>query len=442
MTSETNYLPHVQATLNGDGVIGTRNISTDRRLNFYALGLEEERTGLHGKLYLYDQHDGTSTRHPLGRRVLHDRINLDKNDQRLRFANSSNKLLGDVDILSTDTSIVYSKESLKIDLDSFCDGIWQAWLGRMTSTAIPGDPMLEVGYRIKPFALKDGGTIMYARPKRGKSYVAMAMAVLVDSGNPYNKFWQVDKTNVLYVNLERSAKEMTRRLGCVNTALGLDPARPLRFIHARGFALNQIADNIEREINEHDCKWIVLDSISRSGMGDLNENRTANRITDTLNGLIKESDDRGYLAVAHTSWEEQHVYGSIMFEAAADVMLSLKTARNNNNDLGVKFEIAGANDVGPMQLPVLKMKFDSYGLQEMTATDDSEFSELEGGNTVKEGIVSYLNNNRKCPSAKATPSTISDETGLNASSVRSILTANPNLFVKIGKEWGLRRREI
>tara|TARA_R110002020_G_scaffold82718_1_gene205125 strand:- start:194 stop:565 length:372 start_codon:yes stop_codon:yes gene_type:complete len=123
-------------------------------------------------------------------------------------------------------------------------------------------------------------------------------------------------------------------------------------------------------------------------------------------------------------------------------MLSLKTARNNNNDLGIKFEIAGANDVGPMQLPVLKMKFDSYGLQEMTATDDSEFSELEGGNTVKEGIVSYLNNNRKCPSAKATPSTISDETGLNASSVRSILTANPNLFVKIGKEWGLRRREI
>ncbi len=88
------------------------------------------------------------------------------------------------------------------------------------------------------------------------------------------------------------------------------------------------------------------------------------------------------------------------------------------------------------------MSFDSYGLQEMTATDDSEFSELEGGNTVKEGILSYLNNNRKCPSAKATPSTISDETGLNASSVRSILTANPNLFVKIGKEWGLRRREI
>ncbi len=146
MTSETNYLPHVQATLNGDGVIGTRNISTDRRLNFYALGLEEERTGLHGKLYLYDQHDGTSTRHPLGRRVLHDRINLDKNDQRLRFANSSNKLLGDVDILSTDSSIVYSKESLKIDLDSFCDGIWQAWLGRMTSTAIPGDPLYRNGY--------------------------------------------------------------------------------------------------------------------------------------------------------------------------------------------------------------------------------------------------------------------------------------------------------
>jgi len=64
----------------------------------------------------------------------------------------------------------------------------------------------------------------------------MAMAVSVDAG--CSEIWNVEQANSLYINLERSERSMVKRLGGINTALGLDPARSLPFLNVRGQTLS------------------------------------------------------------------------------------------------------------------------------------------------------------------------------------------------------------
>ena len=409
-------LGSIEPELNGVGVMGTRQIGDYRYLTYYVKNIQDEKTGVHGKIYIYDREISRNYVHPLGRRIHHDRINLDKADQRTRFANYAHTVLGDLVVDRDSIEVLrYTKEHFQFDMHSFCHDVWDTWLDKRSSILVEGNPELEVAHRIKPFALADGGTMMYARPKRGKSYMAMTMAVCVDAG--LDKFWSVEQCNVLYINLERSEREMQRRLGCVNQALGLKPNRSLRFLHARGLAFNDIVDTVEKEVERHNIGWIVLDSISRSGMGDLNDNRTANRITDSLNYLIKDHDDRGWMAIAHTSWEENHVYGSIMFEAAADVMLKLDTARGSGGRLGVKFEITGANDVDPsIEVPMLSLGFNSYGLSEVTVGDEEDF-EFGDSQGVEGDVVAYLKQQQR----ELSPMEITKGTGRPQGSVRSEL---------------------
>ena len=426
------YKP-LEPELNGTGVIATRHLPNDHKINFRAENLRPEKTGTHAKITIYEQKADfqITERYPYGKLIVYDTFNIGRDAERGRLCNSAFKTMAEIQSEQTGFTI-YERDHLKKDLPEFCTQVWDVWIYKYSSELMAGDPTLIQQLRLKPFVVSDGGTIMFARPKSGKSFMALAIAVSVDSGT--NKLWEVDPCNVLYVNLERSPKSMQRRLAQVNNALGIPQNRPLRFLHARGWSFSDISDRIQREVDKYDIRFVVLDSISRSGMGDLNDNKTANKITDSLNAIIQGSVERGYLAIAHTSWEEKHIYGSVMFEGAADVMVSVKTSKNHKEELGVQLEVDRANDIpSGVELPMLALSFNEFGLSGIRKSSPEEFPELVPQSNI-ETIRKYL-----LQSGSQTPIPISEETGINASTVRVVLSRGikDGIFVKNGSLYGV-----
>jgi len=430
------YKP-LESELNGTGVIATRQWPNDHKINFRAENLRPEKTGTHAKITIYEQKADfqITENNPYGKSIIYDTFNIGRDTDRRRLAKAGFEEMNEAYIsnICEETGFpIYKKGHLKADLDKFCQEVWEVWISNYSSELMPGDPTLIQKFRLKPFAVTDGGTIMFARPKSGKSFMALAMAVSVDSGA--DKLWEVDQCNVLYVNLERSPKSMQRRLAQVNNALNVPQNRPLRFLHARGWSFSDISDRIQREVDKYDIRFVVLDSISRSGMGDLNDNKTANKITDSLNAIIQGSVERGYLAIAHTSWEEKHIYGSVMFEGAADVMISVKTSKNHKHELGVQLEVDRANDIpSGVELPMLALSFNDFGLSGIRKSSPEEFPELVPQSNI-ETIRKYL-----LQSGSQTPIPISEETGINASTVRVVLSRGikDGIFVKNGSLYGV-----
>jgi hypothetical protein len=232
----------------------------------------------------------------------------------------------------------------------------------------PADPILD-----PPLLVEGGGTILYGPPGRGKSYTALAIAIAVDAGVAVGPLTPLRPGRALYINLERYRTSIARRLHALNCALGLPHSRPMLVINARGRTLLDLAPAIEMTIKEHRISLLVLDSLSRAGMGSLVEDMSANRVMDMLN-----SWEVTWLAIAHTPRaDSSHVYGSIMLDAAADICIQAIT-QTADGRLGVGLKVTKANDIAMSSFPVLCYEFSRDGvLTAIRAAHPREFADID-----------------------------------------------------------------
>jgi hypothetical protein len=299
--------------------------------------------------------------------MAYDHIRFEKHAERTTLSNAAHGMLGDKEVAAG----FISKSDLKHHLDLFCHGLWNAMIDAEPAENMAGDATLPVDFVAKPHVLENSGTILYGEQGQGKSYTALLMAVAIDAG--LNGFWETTQQRVLYVNLERSAKSIKRRIGCVNTALGQDPSRKLLTLNRRGRSLEELEPLLERTIAEQEVGHVIIDSISRTGIGDLNENKPANKAMDILNHL-----GASWLALGHMGRSNKtRLFGSVMFDAGADIMLRLLSAKNPKGELGVKLEVTKANDIAWAPPMFLAYTFDDFGLHGARRAREGEFAELK-----------------------------------------------------------------
>ena len=394
---------------------------TEVLLQFGCYEMGQERTGVHGRIeaFLVFKYGSGRERKDL---LSFTRCNIIDDDRRTRFAGKVFKRFSSYGDLPS----IYNKNDLTADLDAFCYEAFPAWLGTTRSRVVLGNPDLPLNFTIEPFILENSGTILYARPKRAKSYVSQLMALCVDAN--LSSFWPVTQGNSLYINLERNNDSLVRRLGHLNKAMGLDPFRGMRMLEGRGKTLYQLMDSINMDIEEFGTNLIVLDSISRSGMGDLNENRTGTRIIDNLNQLI-EGRKCSWLAIGHTSWAEEHVFGSIQFEAGADSMVALRSDRNprDKSELGIWLDIAAANDTANASTDIMAFKFGPNGVKSIRKAKAEEFPSLMEKAIKGEPQHIQIYADLKEYGA-STPKEIVERTEIARGSVGRVLNEHPEMF--------------
>jgi hypothetical protein len=252
--------------------------------------------------------------------------------------------------------------------------------------------------------------------------MALIAAVSMDAG--CDLVWPVLQRRTLFVNLERSRDSMRHRLACVNRALGLDPTRPLPFLNARGRPLAEIEEGVRRTIMEQEVEVLVLDSISRAGMGDLIEGSTANRVVDLLNSLCPT-----WLAIAHTPRaDESHVYGSVFFEAGQDIGVRL-VSQPMDGMTGIGLDVTKANDLPKQPMEIYALEWGPDGLKAIRSARRHEFPEIEAGKpmSLAQQIEEYL-----LQVGKASGTDTAQAIGRSRQNVSATLSGDPR-FTVVGK---------
>jgi biotin operon repressor len=350
----------VEIVLTPDGAIAEVSLAHNGTLplRIQATGIRRERTGTHATIYIYLQDRCLAWSH----------FNLERDEERTRLARKAHRLLSELN------REMLPEQHLVHYVDTFCRQLWPAHLQRYSAELLspesgpPADPILD-----PPLLVEGGGTILYGPPGRGKSYTALAIAIAVDAGVAVGPLTPLRPGRALYINLERYRTSIARRLHALNCALGLPPNRPMLVINARGRTLLDLAPAIEMTIRQHRISLLVLDSLSRAGMGSLVEDMSANRVMDMLN-----SWEVTWLAIAHTPRaDSSHVYGSIMLDAAADICIQAIT-QTADGRLGVGLKVTKANDIAMSSFPVLCYEFSRDGvLTAIRAAHSREFADID-----------------------------------------------------------------
>jgi hypothetical protein len=401
----------------GETIFQEQVLGSGDRLCLSAENVRRERTGVHATISI-----------AINDAVLAwSFINVERDDARVRLANSAHRLFSRPD------KECWPNGHLKHGLDLFCRGLWVEHLDGFAAEALGADADSTPTFALTPYVQEGGGMIAFAPPGRGKSYLALLMAVSIDAG--VCDIWPVKQQPVLFLNLERSRDSVGQRIRRINRCLNLEPGRKLLCLSARGKSLADVLPAAQHSIAKHGVGVVFLDSISRAGYGDLTENQPVNRIIDALNSLCPT-----WVALAHTPRaDETHPYGGVHFEAGEDIGVQLLTERGPDDTLGVGLQVVKANDMALPPLSVLALEFDRGGLTSIYPARRGQFAEIEAGKRMglADEVAEYL-----AQVGKATATEIARELGRNRANV-ALLFRTDQRFILVGKEgkevyYGLR----
>lgn len=402
------------------GAIQSNITLTGITIIYQASNIRRERTGIHATISIGLRQDGHQAM-PLDG----DTYNVDRREERERLVNSIYKKAAFKTLLDAGE---YDPTRMGLDLMLFQRGLWAYEVGTQEGESRSGSlQRIQKPFIIKPYVAEGSGTILFAPPGRGKSWAGMIWAVCVDAG--IDTLWPVEQGPAFLVNLERSAESVDVRLGDVNEALGLQRERPILRLDRRGRTLPDIIDGIQRTIKKEGVSMVIVDSLSRAGFGNMNDNDPANKAMDALNSLSPAA----WVVLAHTPrGDESHTFGSQMFDAAADVTVQLITDDKSKQDtMGLGFRVEKANDIpknGVIQQ--IALDFDWMGLKSIRPAGRFEFPEIGAQRKVStaEQINEFIQN---VGASDAT--TIADGLGIDRSTVSRTLQSGPYTPSREGK---------
>jgi len=351
------------------------------------------------------------------------RYNIEDMVMRTRLGNGSYKSI------TNGFKANFKTEDMVRWLFDFTSGLQAFDSTSVTALMVEGNPDWAPTFLAWPHVIEGGMTIMPGQPGSTKSTVALAMAISVDAG--IDKLWPIQKSGpVVIVNMERSPQSIAGRIGQINRALGLEGNRPILVFNTHGKKLVEIERTLRELVQNENIYLGVLDSLSRTGLGNLNDNADANVVMDILSDVLPSS-----LVVAHSPKGEEGkpgrgTFGSNMFVAAADVELNVATHRiGEANTSWTELQINKGNDVGDRKKRWFRIDYGerrdawdrrivSHYIESIRTAEPSEVPdfEVEKHLTIEEKILRALDDN-----GPSDVNEIAELTSLKADSIRSTL---------------------
>jgi len=399
-----------------EGIDWERKIGDSAAVLFRFREIRLERTGWHAMVAVF-----------LNKALLEsDTFNIRRREDRIRLGNQAHAKMGNV------AKLAYPPERLAHDLQVACLQTPDLWENQSIRVDQFGEDeqVTPIRFVLRPFIVDGGGTILFAPPGSGKSYVLQAWAMCVSLG--IGTLWDCAERPVLYINLERSNGLMRNREAALRAALGLVGATGVKYLDGRGLSLRAVARKAQSLLKDLDNPVVFLDSISRAGAGSLSEDQPANQIINLLNGIAPT-----WCAIGHTTKAEgnnaDHTFGSIHFVAGCDVEVKL-AAEKIPLGLGLGLSITKANDIGSYPTEHLALEFGAPDspITNMRRATDSEVAtmSLNRPGKTSEDIEQYVEENQPVDAT-----TISQALNANRGRVADYLK-NSGLFVLVRRDGG------
>ena len=383
-------------------------LPTQDQVLLVAREVRRERTGVHARIGIACN----------GAMLAYDTFNIGRSEERSRLSKSAYAMLPPV------LKEALPLEMLKHQLDLFCLRVPSAWEEvevefveyDANTVIVQPQPLLS------SYIVEGGGSILFAPPGAGKSYVALLKGVALANG--INHIWEIPEARpVLFVNLERSGNSLAWRDQQVREALGVAGQSGVTYLHGRGKTITAIKRHLYAWAKARQGQGvIIIDSLSRVAEGPLGEDSTANEITNILNGI-----DGSWYAIGHTPRNDQgHLFGSIHWDAGADIQIKASSEKKDG-ELGLRLQVMKANDLAFPQPQYLALQFNELGLIGIRAARNTEFAELATGESIsrKDRLVLYL---KEVTLADATEA--ASATGIDRANVSRLFNQEPFVLVR------------
>jgi hypothetical protein len=286
----------------------------------------------------------------------------------------------------------------------------------------PPDP----DYLLPPLALGRLPTILFGDGGSFKSYLALAVAISVHTGQPILGLEPAATRRVAYLDWEMDAWEHRERM----RALVGDPLPDLVYVACRRPLVEEI-DRLRRIIPQRDIGYVVLDSVGLACDGPPEAAEVANRFFGALRQL-----ERGSLLIAHTTKadEGERPFGSTFWHNGA----RLTWYARRQQEIGLAALTVGLfnrkANTGPLAAPLgFEIRFDEDRTR-ISRTDLRDIPELAGYLPIRVRMVHALQ------SGALTEAQLVDATGAKAESVRKALQRDRSkTFIKIQDSDGIGR---
>lgn len=198
-----------------------------------------------------------------------------------------------------------------------------SWTGRELLEAEFPEPTWIV-----PGLLPSGLTILAGRPKVGKSWLALQIAVAVATGGRvFNE--HIEKGSVLYLALEDSPRRLQQRLKDLNAP----PLDHLRFETAWTDLTDGGLTDLVMAVQKMTPRLIVIDTLARSARIDHNDVNQTTTILSNLQTIAQEGDCAVLVVDHHTKARTysndpiDDILGSTGKSAAVDTAMGLYRER-------------------------------------------------------------------------------------------------------------------
>ena len=346
-----------------DSVWYARHLVDNKFLYYVAKNLRMEKTGVHATLFFYIGRDGDSLQ-KIVQLLRFSEFNISREAERRKLSKGAFEELTQTQQNKLPLSI------LQHETDLFCLVAWDTRNKGGSADMVEGKPPAQVDWLCDGMVLNGAGSILFGQQGMGKSTISLLIAASIDSGDSI--FYNVKQANTLFINLERSGDSLARRLGRVNEILGYPQNRSMLMLNERGRSLADIEPIIKQAVKDHDIKFMVLDSISRSGTGDLNSNTDINKLMNSLNNLAPS-----YMALGHQPKGGTSLYGSVLQSAAADIMIRLHSTKDDDGRIAVALQVTKANDISFPPVRVFEFGFDALGLSDVKESSLDDWPGLQ-----------------------------------------------------------------
>lgn len=264
--------------------------------------------------------------------------------------------------------------------------------------------------------LKEMPMVIFGDSGTAKSYLALWIAgSLAQQG-----------VNVLYADWEFTPKEHRRR----QQRMFQPEPRNVHYAHCDVSLINQV-DRLSRLVREHNCGYIVCDSIGFALDGPAESQEAAQKYFRALRQLNIGSLSLAHIPKQYEDGREAQIFGSTFFRAGARSAWFVERAITNPKGeirLGMHHR---KSNIGELQQPRGYRLLFEKDRTRIEGIDIKSVDELTTQLPLIERVKLTLAN------GAMTLKQLTEELSAPAGSVRAVLTRHKSQFVKMGNKYGL-----
>ena len=294
-----------------------------------------------------------------------------------------------------------------------------------------GEPAPEPEMLITPLLYRNKPTLIFGEGSSGKSCIALALAIIAQLPYNDNPLWlQPKQANALYLDYESDEDEFRQRLTRICRGFGVGPV-PILYREC-DIPLVEDIEHLEQIVSEYNIGLVIIDSLGvASGGASLNDAATATTFYAALRRLGVTS-----LLITHISKDavtrKPSAFGSVYFTNLARSVFAInKHQEQESTEIAIDL-VHTKNNQGPL---LTHQGFKIRFLPEKTLISRIEpesVPEFLEKMSLKARIGELLKDEGKLPAKD-----IAEMIDKPENTVRSILSRNKGLFVRMGNEWGL-----